>query len=286
VFSRILVIGATGRVGTEVVKQLLEEGVSVRALSRRAAGASLPPGAEVVPGDLERPEAVDAALDGVAAVFLLWTAPPATAPDVLSLLARRVSHVVYLSSPHQTEHPFFRQPNPMASMHAEFERLLRRESVQTTILRPGMFASNSRLWWAPQIARGDVVRWPFAAVETAPIDERDIAAVAVQSLLGRSAAGGDHVLTGPAAISHAGQVRTIGAAIGRDLRFVEQTPEEFRQEMAAAGVPAGVIDMLLNAWSAAMGVPAYVSDAVANITGRPARTFKQWAEDHAVDFSG
>ena len=284
--SRILVTGATGRVGSEVVKQLVEEGVSVRALSRRPAVASLPRGAEVLQGDLEQPETIEAALEGVTAVFLLWTAPPTTAPAVISLLAQRVSHIVFLSSPHQTEHPFFRQPNPMAAMHAEFERLFGRESVLTTILRPGMFASNARLWWAPQIARGNVVRWPFAAVETAPIDERDVAAVAVQALLDRSVAGGDYVLTGPAAISHAGQVRTIGAAIGRDLQFVEQTPEEFRQEMLERGVPAGVINMLLNAWSAAMGVPAYLSDAVTNITGRPARTFKQWAEDHVTEFEG
>jgi uncharacterized protein YbjT (DUF2867 family) len=281
--SRILVVGATGRVGTEVVKQLLEEGVGVRALSRRPGVASLPLAAEVVQGDLEQPETVEAALDGVTAAFLLWTAPPATAPAIISLLAQRVSHVVYLSSPHQTEHPFFRQPNPMAAMHAELERLLGRESVRTTILRPGMFASNTRLWWAPEIARGNVVRWPFAAVETAPIDERDIAAVAVKALLDRSVAGGDYVLTGPAAISHADQLRTIGAAIGRDLQFVEQTPEEFRREMLER-VPAGVINMLLNAWSAALGVSAYLSDAVTNITGRPARTFRQWAEDHVTEF--
>jgi uncharacterized protein YbjT (DUF2867 family) len=236
-----------------------------------------------VQGDLEEPETIRAALDDITDVFLLWTASPQTAPAIISLLGQRVGHVVYLSAPHQTDHPFFRQPNPLASMHAELERLLGREPFQRTILRPGMFASNARMWWAPQIARGDVVRWPFADVETAPIDERDIAAVAVQALLGRSAAGGDYVLTGPAAISHAEQVHTIGAAIGRDLQFVEQTPEEFRQEMLGR-VPAGAINMLLNAWSAAMGVPAYMSDAVTTITGRPARTFKQWAEDHATEF--
>lgn len=139
------------------------------------------------------------------------------------------------------------------------------------------------MWWGPQIARGDVVRWPFANVETAPIDERDIAAVAVRALLDDAYAGGDYVLTGPAAITHAEQVRVIGKAIGRELQYVDLTPDEFREDMA--GVPAGVVNMLLNAWSAAEGVPAYVTGTVREVTGRDARPFAVWANDHASEFT-
>jgi uncharacterized protein YbjT (DUF2867 family) len=276
--KRILVTGATGRVGREVVQQLVDSGVPVRALTRNPETASLPAEAQVVAGDLERPETIAAALDGVTDVFLLWTAPPATAPEVIALLGQSVQHVVYLSAPHNIDHPFFRQPNRMAVMHAEVERLLAAQPVKTTILRPGMFASNTRMWWAAQIAKGDVVRWPFANVETAPIDERDIAAVAVKALVDDAYAGGDYVLTGPEAITHAEQVRAIGEALGRDLQYVELTPDEFRQDMAGQAPPP-VVEMLLNAWSATNGVPAYRTDTVREITGRPARTFQEWARE-------
>jgi uncharacterized protein YbjT (DUF2867 family) len=282
--SRILVTGATGRIGREVVRHLLEIGAPVRALTRHPDKADLPAGVEVVPGDLTAPESLDAGLRDVAAVFLLWTAPPATAPAVVARLAETARRVVLLSSPHQTPHPFFQQPNPMAAFHAELERLLAESRLASTILRPGMFASNAGLWWAPQIRQGDVVRWPYASVETAPVDERDIAAVAARALTDDRHAGGDYVLTGPEALSHAEQLGVIGDALGRRLRYVEMSPDEFRQDMAGRGAPAAAIDMLLNAWQAASGIPAYQTSTVADILGRPARPFRQWAEDHAEIF--
>ena len=81
--------------------------------------------------------------------------------------------VVDLSAPHQTPHSFFQQLNPLRAVHAELERLLGAATVDTVILRPRMFASNALHWWAPQIGSGDVVRWPYGAAETAPVDERD-----------------------------------------------------------------------------------------------------------------
>jgi nucleoside-diphosphate-sugar epimerase len=108
----VLVTGATGRVGRVVVDQLLAAGVPVRALTRRPTEAGLPPAVEVASGDLTVPESLDAALQGVGAVFLVWTAPPTTAQAVAARLATHVERVVFLSSPHQTPHPFFQQPNP------------------------------------------------------------------------------------------------------------------------------------------------------------------------------
>jgi uncharacterized protein YbjT (DUF2867 family) len=103
----VLVTGATGRVGSAVVDLLVDAGVPVRALTRRpAAAAMLPANLEVVTGDLTVPESLDAALRGAGAVFLVWTAPPATAPAVVERLATYARRVVFLSSPHQTPHPF------------------------------------------------------------------------------------------------------------------------------------------------------------------------------------
>ena len=151
----------------------------VRALTRRpsAAAAELPADVEVVTGDLTVPESLDAALCGVDAVFLVWTVPAATAPVVMERLAARARRVVFLSSPHQTPHPFFQQPNPMAVLHADIERLIATAGVEWTIVRTGIFASNALFWWAPAIRADGVVRWPYGAAETAPVDDRDVAGV-------------------------------------------------------------------------------------------------------------
>jgi uncharacterized protein YbjT (DUF2867 family) len=285
----ILVIGATGRVGRLVVDELLRAGAAVRALTRRPEHAALPPGVEVVAGDLTVPVSLDTALEGTVAVFLLWTAAAATAPAVVARLAAHPSptprRVVYLSSPHQTPHPFFQQPNAMRGLHIEIERLLATTGLGVTVIRPGMFASNARHWWAPQIKKGDVVRWPYADAETAPIDERDIAAVAARALLDARHAGGDFVLTGPESLSQAAQVRAIGDAIGRPLQLEELSPDEFRREPAAT-LPSAVTEMLLGAWQATLGRPAFVTSAIQEITGSPPRSFYQWAVDHASAFGG
>ena len=283
----VLVIGATGRVGRLVVDELLHAGVTVRALTRRPEQAALPVDAELVVGDLTAPASLDVPLDGVRAVFLVWTAPIATASDVIARLATSTPgesrRIVHLSSPHQTPHPFFQQPNALRAVHAELERLLAAATRDLVILRPGMFASNALFWWAPQIRNGNAVRWPYGAAETAPVDERDVAAVATRALLDDRHVGGDYVLTGPESLSQAAQVHAIGDAIGRPIRFEELSPDEFRRETAATW-PDAVTEMLLGAWHATLGHRAYVTSAIEDIVGSPARTFFQWAADNAALF--
>ncbi|NEC10544.1 NAD(P)H-binding protein [Streptomyces sp. SID7909] len=281
----MLVTGATGRVGRVVLHELLDAGVPVRALIRRPeAAATLPAKVEVFAGDLTVPESLDPALKGVGAVFLVWTAPPRTAEAVIERLAAHVRRVVFLSSPHRTPHPFFQQPNPMAVLHAEIERRIAATGLEATILRPGMFASNALAWWAPAIRAGQAVRWPYGAAESAPVDDRDIAAVAARTLHQDGYAGGDYVLTGPESLTQAAQLDVIGDALGRRIAFEEMTPDAFRS-LWEGTVPGSAVDMLLGAWSAAVGQPAYLTTAVADILGRPPRTLRQWAADHASAFT-
>jgi len=279
----VLVTGATGRIGRVVVDQLLAAGVPVRALTRNSAAARLPAGAEVVSGDFTVPESLDAAVQDASAVFLVWTAPFTTAPAVVERLAARARRIVFLSSPHQTAHPFFQQPNPMAVLHGDIERLIAATGVPSTMIRPGMFASNALYWWAGPIRDGGVVRWPYGAAETAPVDERDVAAVAARALYEDGLAGRDYVVTGPESLSQAEQVRIIGDAIGRRIQFEELSPEEFRRETADTW-PRPAVDMLLAAWGATIGRPAYVTSTVSEVVGSPPRTFRQWAIDHAAAF--
>lgn len=279
----VLVIGATGRIGRAVVSELRRAGAPVRALSRQPATGALTQGVESVAGDLTVPESLDAALRDVRVVFLVWIAGPSSMPEVVARFARSVERVVFLSSPHQTPHPFFQQPNAMGTLHADIEHALAAAGLAPTIIRPGMLSANAVEWWADEIRAGDVVRWPYAAAETAPIDERDIAAVAARALCDSAHAGKDYVITGPDALSHADQVRILGDALERRLRFDELTPDEFRRESASRW-PAPVVEMLLSAWGATIGHAAYVTSTVADVTGAPARTFGDWAMANADRF--
>jgi len=281
--KRVLVIGATGNIGRQVTSQLIGTNIRVRALARDPDSAILPSQVEIVRGDLTVPETLNPALDDVDVVFLVWTAPATAVAPAMERIAKHVPRVVFLSSPHRTPHPFFQQPNPLATMHADIERLIEASRLQWTFLRPGMFASNALLWWAPQIRADEVVRWPYAQAPTAPIHERDIAAVAARILRDDGHGGEDYVVTGPESLSQMEQVGIIGETIGRPVRFEEISPEEARRELLTI-MPLPVINMLLNAWAAAMGQPAFVTSTFADITGTPARTFRDWSIDHATQF--
>lgn len=281
--DRILVIGATGTVGRQVVSQLTAAGVPVRAMARHPNAVRWPPSVEVVRADLTLPANLDGCLEGIRTVFLVWTAPPAAAPPAMERIARSARRIVFLSAPLKTPHPFFQQPNPVRELAAQIERLIETSGLAWTLLRPGMFAANALRWWAPQIRAGDVVRWPHLAAPTAPIDERDIAAVATRALCRDGHAGAEYVLTGPQSLSQFEQVSTIGRVIGRELRIEEIPPDEARREWLET-MPASVVNMLLDAWAAAIGQPAFVTDTVARLTGAPARTFLDWAADHAAEF--
>ncbi len=281
--NRVLVIGGSGTVGRQVVSRLVATGAQVRALARNPGAARLPQQVEVVRGDLTLPETLDACLEGMQTVFLVWTAPAAAVAPALERIAKHARRIVFLSAPIKTAHPLFQQPNSLRAMFEQIERLIETSGLEWTFLRPGMFAANALSWWAPQIRVGDVVRWPYLATPTAPIDERDIAAVAVRALCEDGHAGAEYVLTGPQSLSQFEQVRTIGRVIGRSLRIEEMSPDEARREWLPI-MPAFAVNMLLDSWAAAIGQPAFVTSTVAEITGAPARTFLDWATDHAAEF--
>jgi uncharacterized protein YbjT (DUF2867 family) len=237
----------------------------------------------VVRGDLTLPEILDEFLDGVATVFLVWTAPPSAVVLALERIAQHARRIVFLSAPIKTAHPLFQQRNFLRAMFEQIERLIETSGLQWTFVRPGMFAANALRWWAPQIRVGDVVLWPYLAAPTAPIDERDIAAVAVRALCEDGHHRAEYVLTGPQSISPFDQVSTIARVLGRSLRIEELSPDAARRELLTIG-PLAAVNMLLAAWAAAVGQPAHVTSTVAEITGAPAHTFLDWATDNAAEF--
>ncbi len=275
--------GATGNIGAEVLRQLPSTELHIRALVRNAKGVPLPPHVEVATGDLTCPESLARCLDGVDTVFLVWTAPIEAVRSALEQIAKRTRRVVLLSAPLKTAHPFFQQPNPSRSRAELIERLIETSGLDWTFLRPGMFALNSIGWWAPQIRTGAVVRWPYLDVPTAPIDQRDIAAVAVRALCEEAHSRAEYVLTGPESLSQLEQITTIGSVLGRSLQAQDIPAEVWLNELPTY-MPPFVAKYLIDAWAAARGRPAFLTQTVAEVTGSPARTFRQWAIDHAAQF--
>ncbi|WP_371650149.1 MULTISPECIES: NAD(P)H-binding protein [unclassified Streptomyces] len=277
----ILVTGATGNVGRQVVAQLVAEGIGVRALARRPQAAGALDGAEVATGDLAEPASLDAALTGIDTVFLIW--PFLTtegAPAVLEAIERQARRIVYLSSSGVREDAD-RQSDPINQLHADMEALIEESGLEWAVLRSNTIASNT-LGWAAQIRSTGAMRGPDIA-PTAVIHERDVAAVAVRALADTGQAGVKHVLTGPEVVSRAEQVRAIGEAIGRPLRFEEVPVEIARKQMLADGRPPALVEALL-ASAEKRSRSDLVTGTVEEITGKPARTFRIWADDHADDF--
>ncbi len=271
-----LVIGATGNVGRQVVTRLRGAGVPVRALSRAPAAGGLPDDVEVHRGDLWEPGSLAPALDGVDAVFLLWPSFSAEgAAAAVRAIAGRARRIVYLSALQAADGPH--------TVWGAVERSIEQSGIAWTFLRAGGFAVNT-LGWAGRIRAEGVVRAPFAGAARSLIHEADIAEVAVRALIGDGHAGGVYPLTGPGVVTQAEQARLIGEAIGRPVHFQEQSLPEARAEMLPIFGDPALVDASLAYWGSLVTDPEPVTTTVAQVTGRPARTFREWARDHAADF--
>lgn len=275
--NRILVIGATGNVGRPVVSSLVEAGVEVRALVRDPGAAALPGMVEAVRGDLSLPETLEPALRDVDAVYLMWPGIRVE-PRVVESIAEYAKRVVYLSAD-VADLADGEQP---VIFHQEIERLISKSSLGRTFVRAIDFATNT-LVWAGQIRQG-VVRMPYGQAARSLIHERDIAAVAVQALTSDGHESAAYVITGPESLTQADQVRIIGEAVGREVRWDELPLEVAREQLTAAWGDAEFVEARLRAWRAFVDTPERVTDTVERLLGRPALTFRQWAEEHVDDF--
>ena len=274
----ILVTGATGNVGRHVVSLLQRAGAPVRALTRDPPAAGLSGGVEVTRGDLDAPESLAAASADVGAVFLLWPSFSADgAAAAIETVTRHARRVVYLSALQAGDQP--------DSVWGTVEHLVKTSGVDWTFLRCGGFATNT-LVWADRVRAESVVRAPYGEAARSLIHEADIAEVAVRALTGEGHAGRAYALTGPEAVTQAEQAHLIGEAIGRPVRFEEQPEVEAREELRPVFGDPALVDASLAYWRGLVTQPEPVTTTVAEVTGRPARTFAQWARDHAADFGG
>jgi uncharacterized protein YbjT (DUF2867 family) len=272
----IVVAGATGNVGREVVRQLIEVGETVSALTRDPAKAAVPAGATAVTGDLTDPSTLGPALDGASALFLLSGYSPEIFTEARKAGVRRV--VLLSGGSAETGD----RTNAVARYMLDTEDALRASGLGWTMVRPRMFMTNAFQWTA-QIRRG-VVRAPWADVPSAVIDPADIAAVAAKALVSAEHEGREYPVTGPEALRPGDRVRILAEALGRDLRYEAQPDDEARAEMLAQ-MPAEYVDAFFSFYSDGKLYETTVFPTVTEVTGRPPRTFADWARANAGRFT-
>jgi uncharacterized protein YbjT (DUF2867 family) len=216
----ILVIGATGNVGRPLVAQLINRRGLVRAVTRNPDTASLPPEAQIVQADPTKPETLDRALDGVTAIFLNARAVQKTGPEVLAAAAGAgVTRAVALAASNVDE-DVSRQPSRWrGDFNRELEQAVLGSGLEWVSLRPNEYASNYLTLWGTQLRRGDIIHGSYGDSEHAPIDERDIAAVAVEALLDDHLLGQKLTLTGPHSQSERELAQDLARVLNRPITY-------------------------------------------------------------------
>lgn len=282
----ILVTGATGPVGSQVVAQLTEAKVAVRALTRDPKAARFTPEVEVVAGDLADQESLRKALDGVDRLFALMPTfgkPEGRTYDrnlAQAAAAAKVGHIVRLSVL-AAENP--QAADPHTAYHLNGEREVRDSGIPWTFLRPGQFMTNA-LSWAETVESEGLVREPYAHIKQAPIDPADIAACAVGVLTSDGHEGRAYPLSGPEALSIEEQVERLGEVLGREINVINVPPEVARAEWLEEGYPEMMVDGILKHMGDENGIHGKVFPHVEKLVGRPARTFREWAAENADSF--
>ncbi|WP_407287529.1 SDR family oxidoreductase [Streptomyces sp. BP-8] len=284
----IVVTGATGNIGRRLVDRLLAEGAAVRALTRDPARAALPAEAEVVRADLNGADDLAPLLAGADALFLnLAAGGDGAAARLIDAAAKAgVRRIVLNSSMGVTDTPAD-ETNFISRMHAALERAVRDSGLEWTFVRGANYATNT-LAWAPSIRESGVVRDAHPGARGVPVHEADLADVAAVALLDRTGAhlGRAYLVTGPEPMTVAEQVAEIGRAIGRETRVERISEDEAVEAMSGPHLPKEAARELVRMFGGTVDAPPFaLSDAVERVTGHPARTFAQWAREHAADFS-
>lgn len=280
--STLLVIGASGNVGRYLTPDLAEAGGSVRLLVRDAAKRPRPVGTEVLVGDLADPVSLRPALAGVDGVFLLLTLLrdvtdfEAIAEEIAKAGVRQV---VLLSS----VTVFSGEENAIGRLNRRAEQAVVDSGVAHTFLRAGAFTSNA-LAWAPGIRDKGVVHAPYGSFVSSPVDPRDIAAVAAHALLSPGHENASHVLSGPEQLSVLDQVAILADVLGREIAFGELGTETAQAQMVAGGRDPLLVESYLRMQANNDWYLREIHPTIHEVLGRPARTFRQWAEDFADEF--
>ena len=280
----ILITGATGHIGRELVPQLQRMRQPIRVLARdEKKVAHLDPGIERAIGDLNDPHSLDSAMRGVERIFLVTFE---LQRDVNVLEAARrcaVQHIVKLSTLEATDHKI-----KVGKWHYEREELIRASGLEWTFLRPGMFMSNSIDWWAESIKVQGSVFFPGGKKgRVAPIDPHDVASIAAFALTQPGHNGKAYELTGSELFTIGEMVQVISNALGRSIQYVDIPPIAAKLFMLKTGMNKSLVNALMEMLaSLRRNEGALVTETFQQLTGYPPRTFEAWCQEHVESFRG
>ena len=281
----ILITGATGNIGTELVRRLVSKRTPIRIITRdQKKIAHLGPEVGRVIGDRHEPSVVQRALQEVEKVFVL-SGPFDIDHEADRLLMNKaknasVRQIVLISS--STVH--LAEKNSIGVFHREKEMLVERSGVPWTFLRPGAFMSNALQWVDTIKSQGKVFN-PTGAGKFAPISPYDIAAVAALALNSSRHEGKAYDLTGSQLLSTHDQVHTLSQLIGSPIQCIDIPTEVAAERMKASGIPEILIQGLVDRWIRTRnGESTFYANEVERLTGQPAQTFEAWCYEHRSAF--
>jgi uncharacterized protein YbjT (DUF2867 family) len=283
----ILVTGATGNVGSQVVREVVARQGAVRAFVRdRAKAAALLPGVEVATGDFSDLDSLRRAMEGVEAVFLASADGPDKVRHETQVIDTAVECGVRKIVKCSTVRSEAGSPLPPFDWHGQIERHLKGSGVRFTILQSNFYMTNV-LAATEQIRHEGRLFAPAGDGKIAMIDPRDVGSAAHAILMDEGPEGKTYVLTGPHAITYSRVAEELSAAIGRRVEFVDVPDEAARQGLVAAGMPDWLVHHLVAVFGLIrQGALEQTTDTVQALTGREPRSFAQFARDHLVDIDG
>jgi uncharacterized protein YbjT (DUF2867 family) len=281
-----LVTGSTGSTGRALVELLAGSGNAVRALVRDPAkAASLAmPNVEVVVGDLAIPQSVQRALEGVDKAYLLSAAHPQQvqlhANFIRAAMRSNVRHIVR----HSVRGAAADSAVKICRWHAASQQELEESGIAWTHLQP-VYNMQNLLKLARGIRTQRVLFAPMRQAALSMVDARDVAAVAAAILTSCGHEGKTYLVTGPEPLSFADAAVQLSQTLDMPVRYVDAAAEDARHALLKMGMPEWYVDDLLGfyAWYGS-GAGAAVSNAVPQLTGKPGRTFRDFAEAHRLQF--
>lgn len=285
--GRILVTGATGTVGREVVTRLAGAGASVRAAARNPGMLALPEDSvEILSMDLRDPADLDRAMEDAKKIFLLTPLDQAMA-EVTALVVDRarahgVEHIVRLSAL-GVGYP---RRITLGTVHGEAERMIRASGIDWTFLRPNAFMQNFISYWGESIRARKAFCVPQGQGRVSLIDVRDIAEVAVETLVGAGHRGKAYALTGPAALSNYEVAEIFSNNLGREISYQDISKQEARDALSAQGMSEWMVNVITELFEmSAADEAADVTDAVERLTGKTPIDFDAFVRDfrHAFE---
>jgi uncharacterized protein YbjT (DUF2867 family) len=283
----ILVTGADGINGAELVKQLSSAAGTVRAMVRRRedAGRRPMPGVKYITADFDDPVSIRRALEGVDRAFLVTNSSERVEEQQLDFVriarAAGLQHIVYLSQLHAAVD----SPVRFLRYHAAVENAIAASGICFTHLRPNLYM-QSLLGFRPSISSTGKFFAPMSDAAVSLVDVRDIAAVAVKALLDAAHHGKIYDITGPQALTHAEVAAQLTQALAKKISFVDIPKAAMRDAALELGLPVWHVDGLLEDYAHyRRGEAASVSSAIRDVTGLPARAFADFARDYARAFS-